>query len=204
MQRGGGPGASHLRGAAASTPTATATPRANAFEVNNEGEVTIEADKAKYAARRNVAHLLLQTPFPGRVLVTVERDQGARPFLRDHRRQVGQSQHRRFKGNHVPNIYVTATASPRPSPPRTACPSPWPGASCPSRWRRPIRALIVPIALKVSAAEPLPDLADHRGQHRAPGAAVTFAVVDEGILQMQGLPHPRPATPTSTRSGPWK
>ncbi|RYY08471.1 MAG: alpha-2-macroglobulin family protein, partial [Cytophagaceae bacterium] len=45
----------------------------NSFEVNNEGEVIIEADKPKYEPGET-AQLLLKTPFPGRILVTVERD----------------------------------------------------------------------------------------------------------------------------------
>ena len=44
--------------------------QANSFEVNNEGEVTIEADKPKYAPGET-ANLLLKSPFAGRILVTV-------------------------------------------------------------------------------------------------------------------------------------
>ncbi|MBC8085158.1 MAG: alpha-2-macroglobulin family protein, partial [Hymenobacter sp.] len=41
--------------------------QSNSFEVSNEGEVTIEADKEKYQPGET-AQLLLKTPFPGRVL----------------------------------------------------------------------------------------------------------------------------------------
>ena len=66
--------------------------QANSFEVNNEGEVTIEPDKQKYEPGETAppaAENALPRPRA--------RDRGAEPgaeqLLRDHRRKIGQSRH---------------------------------------------------------------------------------------------------------------
>ncbi|MEL5996629.1 alpha-2-macroglobulin family protein, partial [Hymenobacter segetis] len=82
--------------------------QANSFEVNNEGEVTIEADKPKYAPGET-ANLLLKSPFAGRILVTVERANVLDHFYVTTDGKAAEVKIP-IKAEHVPNVYVTATA----------------------------------------------------------------------------------------------
>ena len=157
----------------------------NSFEVNTEGEVTIEADKAKYAPGET-AQLLLKTPFPGRVLVTVERNHVFDHFYVDTDQKSARVSVP-IRTGHVPNVYVTATAI-----------RPITDNSLPLTVARGFVPLTVEkpgthLALSLKA----PELS--RSQtfqtlevHTAPGAQVTLAVVDEGILQRKGYQTPDP------------
>lgn len=49
------------------------------FEVNTEGEVSIALDKEKYEVG-DEAKVLFKSPFAGKILVTVERDQVLRHY----------------------------------------------------------------------------------------------------------------------------
>ncbi|MDB5235798.1 MAG: hypothetical protein JWR44_2791, partial [Hymenobacter sp.] len=82
--------------------------QANAFEVNNEGAVSIEADKPKYAPGET-ANLLLKSPFAGRILVTVERANVLDHFYVTTDGKAAEVKIP-IKAEHVPNVYVTATA----------------------------------------------------------------------------------------------
>ncbi|WP_165370433.1 alpha-2-macroglobulin family protein [Hymenobacter persicinus] len=159
--------------------------QSNAFEVNNEGEVTIEADKAKYQPG-DVAKLLLKTPFAGRVLVTVERDK-----VLDHFYVTTDEKSARvsipIRGNHVPNIYVTATAIREITDNRL--PLTVARGFVPLTVEKPGTRL--PIALKVPAQSRSQTWQTIEAS-TAPGASVTFAVVDEGILQMKDYRTPDP------------
>jgi uncharacterized protein YfaS (alpha-2-macroglobulin family) len=157
----------------------------NSFEVNTEGEVVIEADKPKYAPGET-AQLLLKTPFPGRVLVTVERDRVFDHFYVDTDQKSARVSIP-IRTGHVPNVYVTATAI-RPitdnSLPLTVA-----RGFVPLTVEKPDTRLAV--SLKV------PELS--RSQvfqtvevHTAPRAQVTLAVVDEGILQRKNYQTPDP------------
>lgn len=159
--------------------------QSNAFEVNNEGEVTIEADKDKYQPGET-ASLLLKTPFPGRVLVTVERDR-----VLDHFYVNTDEKSARvsvpIRGGHVPNIYVTATAIREITD---------------NRLPLTVARGFVPLVVekpetKLAVAIKAPELS--RSQvwqtvevRTAPNANVTLAIVDEGILQMKDYRTPDP------------
>ncbi|TDN37534.1 alpha-2-macroglobulin family protein [Hymenobacter sp. UV11] len=157
----------------------------NAFEVNTEGEVTIEADKPKYEPGET-AQLLLKTPFAGRVLVTVERDHVFDHFYVDSDQKSARVSVP-IRAGHVPNVYVTATAI-RPitdnSLPLTVA-----RGFVPLTVEKPGTRL--PLTLKAAALS--------RSQtfqtievHTAPRAQVTLAVVDEGILQRKNYQTPDP------------
>jgi uncharacterized protein YfaS (alpha-2-macroglobulin family) len=157
----------------------------NSFEVNTEGEVIIEADKPKYEPGQT-AQLLLKTPFPGRILVTVERDRVFDHFYVDTDQKSARVSVP-IRGGHVPNIYVTATAI-RPitdnSLPLTVA-----RGFVPLTVEKPSTHL--PISLKAAALS--------RSQtfqtievRTAPRAQVTLAVVDEGILQRKDYRTPDP------------
>jgi uncharacterized protein YfaS (alpha-2-macroglobulin family) len=157
----------------------------NSFEVNTEGEVTIEADKSKYEPGET-AQLLLKTPFPGRVLVTVERNRVLDHFYVDTDQKSAQVRVP-IRAGYAPNIYITATAI-RPitdnSLPLTVA-----RGFVPLTVEKPGTHL--PVALKVASLS--------RSQtfqtievRTAPKAQVTLAVVDEGILQHKDYRTPDP------------
>ncbi|MGY2133526.1 alpha-2-macroglobulin family protein [Hymenobacter sp. HD11105] len=159
--------------------------QSNSFEVNNEGEVTIEADKASYQPGET-ASLLLKTPFPGRVLVTVERDKVLNHFYVNTDQKSARVRIP-ITGGHVPNVYVTATAI---------------RAITDNRLPLTVARGFVPLAVekpgtKLSVVIKAPQ--QSRSQTfqtievtTAPRAAVTLAVVDEGILQMKDYRTPDP------------
>jgi uncharacterized protein YfaS (alpha-2-macroglobulin family) len=159
--------------------------QSNSFEVNNEGEVTIEADKEKYEPGET-ANLLLKTPFPGRVLVTVERNR-----VLDHFYVNTDEKSARvsipIRGGHVPNVYVTATAI------REIKDNQLPLTV--ARGFVPLTVEKPGARLQVAVRAP----AQSRSQtwqtievNTAPNAKVTLAVVDEGILQMKDYRTPDP------------
>ncbi|MBC6697677.1 alpha-2-macroglobulin family protein [Hymenobacter puniceus] len=159
--------------------------QSNSFEVNNEGEVTIEADKPKYEPG-DVAHLLLKTPFPGRVLVTVERDR-----VLDHFYVTTDEKSAKvdvpIRGNHVPNIYVTATAIRDIKDNRL--PLTVARGFVPLTVEKPGARLQVAIK---APAQSRSQTAQTIEVTTAPGAQVTLAMVDEGILQMKDYRTPDP------------
>src|SRR6476661_4004116 len=159
--------------------------QANSFEVNNEGEVTIEADKPKYAPGET-ATLLLKTPFAGRVLVTVERGKLLEHFYVNTDQKSAQVKVD-IKAEHVPNVYVTATAI---------------RAITDNRLPLTVARGFVPLTVekpgaRLSVGIKAPALS--RSQtfqtievSTAPRAQVTLAIVDEGILQIKGYDTPDP------------
>ena len=157
----------------------------NSFEVSTEGEVTIEADQPKYEPGQT-AQLLLKTPFPGRILVTVERDRVFDHFYVDTDQKSARVSVP-IRTGHVPNVYVTATAI-RPiidsSLPLTVA-----RGFVPLTVEKPGAHL--PLSLQAAALS--------RSQtfqtievRTAPRAQVTLAVVDEGILQRKNYQTPDP------------
>ncbi|WP_055562275.1 alpha-2-macroglobulin family protein [Hymenobacter sp. AT01-02] len=168
--------------------------QSNSFEVNNEGEVTIEADKAKYEPGET-ANLLLKTPFPGRVLVTVERNR-----VLDHFYVNTDEKSARvsipIRTGHVPNVYVTATAIREIKDNRL--PLTVARGFVPLTVEKPGAKLQVAIK---APAQSRSQTAQTIEVTTAPGAQVTLAMVDEGILQMKDYRTPDPYA-TSTRSAP--
>ncbi|OUJ73064.1 alpha-2-macroglobulin family protein [Hymenobacter crusticola] len=159
--------------------------QSNSFEVNNEGEVTIEADKAKYQPGET-ANLLLKTPFPGRVLVTVERDR-----VLDHFYVTTDEKSARvripIRGNHVPNIYVTATAIREITDNRL--PLTVARGFVPLTVEKPDAQLQVALNVPQQSRSQTWQTIEAT---TAPGANVTLAVVDEGILQLKDYRTPDP------------
>ncbi|SNC68119.1 hypothetical protein SAMN06265337_2184 [Hymenobacter gelipurpurascens] len=159
--------------------------QSNSFEVNNEGEVTIEADKPKYEPGET-ANLLLKTPFPGRVLVTVERDR-----VLDHFYVNTDEKSARvsipIRTGHVPNVYVTATAIREIKDNRL--PLTVARGFVPLTVEKPGAKLQVAIK---APAQSRSQTAQTIEVTTAPGAQVTLAMVDEGILQMKDYRKPDP------------
>lgn len=80
---------------------------ASSFEVNTEGKIDMELDKATYKVGDN-AKVLLKLPFDGKVLITVERDKVMDHFYVDSDNKAA-SFKISTKDMHVPNAYITAT-----------------------------------------------------------------------------------------------
>ncbi|OGX86635.1 hypothetical protein BEN47_12525 [Hymenobacter lapidarius] len=159
--------------------------QANSFEVNNEGEVTIEADKARYEPGET-ATLLLKTPFAGRVLVTVERGKVLSHFYVTTDQKSAQVKVP-ITAEHVPNVYVTATAIRAISDNRL--PLTVARGFVPLTVEKPGARLAVAIAAPAASRSQTFQTVEIT---TAPRAQVTLAVVDEGILQIKNYVTPDP------------
>lgn len=160
---------------------------ANAFAVNPEGRVEISTDKPRYQVGEK-AKLLLKTPFAGRLFVTVERDHVLRHFTlttdtRSATVEVPLDEASR------PNVFVTVTAI------RAQKPG---GPELPLTVARGYQPLLVEAAdAKLPVTVTVPEkvrsrtILPVRVQTR-PGARLTIAVVDEGILQLKDFHTPDP------------
>ncbi|MCC3158145.1 alpha-2-macroglobulin family protein [Hymenobacter sp. 15J16-1T3B] len=160
--------------------------QSNAFEVSNEGQVQIEPDKPKYEPG-DKATLLLKTPFPGRVLVTVERNRVLEHFYVDTDEKSAKVTIP-IRAGHVPNVYVTATAI-RPLSADSKIPLTVARGFVPLTVEKPDSRL--PVAIKAVAQSRSQTWQTVEVQTK-PNAAVTLAVVDEGILQMKNYRTPDP------------
>ncbi|MBC8035550.1 MAG: alpha-2-macroglobulin family protein, partial [Chitinophagaceae bacterium] len=79
----------------------------NSFEVNNEGHIDIELDKAAYLAGETVK-ALFKTPFSGKLLVTMETDKLVSwQYVNVSKRSA--SVDLKLTAEHLPNVYITAT-----------------------------------------------------------------------------------------------
>jgi len=160
--------------------------QANAFEVNNEGEVTIEADKAKYAPGET-ANLLLKSPFAGRILVTVERANVLDHFYVNTDGKAAEVKIP-IKAEHVPNVYVTATAV-RAHTAQDRLPLTVARGFLPLTVEKEDSRLAVAIAAPAASRSQTWQTVEIT---TAPRAQLTLAVVDEGILQRNGYQSPDP------------
>ncbi len=159
--------------------------QSNSFEVNTEGNINIVADKENYNVGEN-AKLIFTAPFNGKLLVTVERNKVYEYYYLETQKKSAELD-LKITGNHVPNIYVTATLF-RPA----------------DNNELPLTVAHGIINLKVdNTSKRLNVTASHVKSSRsnkkqtidvktAPGAKVTIAVVDEGILQIKNFKTPDP------------
>ncbi|GAB3580625.1 alpha-2-macroglobulin family protein [Hymenobacter daeguensis] len=160
--------------------------QANSFEVNNEGEVTIEADKPKYAPGET-ANLLLKSPFAGRILVTVERANVLDHFYVTTDGKAAEVEIP-IKAEHVPNVYVTATAV-RAHTAQDRLPLTVARGFLPLTVEKADSRLAVAIAAPAASRSQTWQTVEIT---TAPRAQLTLAVVDEGILQLKNYQTPDP------------
>jgi uncharacterized protein YfaS (alpha-2-macroglobulin family) len=155
------------------------------FEVNNEGNVDIKPDKNKYNQGDEVK-LLFTTPFEGRMLVTIERDKLLKHFyITTNNKSASLS----FKAEDfcVPNVYVTATLF-----------RPMDGTDMPLTVAHGFRNVTVEntknhLPVTVTVAEKSRSKTKQTITVKTtPGAFVTIAAVDEGILQVKNYQTPDP------------
>ena len=155
------------------------------FEVNNEGNIDIKTDKEKYNSGETI-NALFTTPFEGRMLVTVERDHLIKYYYLDTKNKAA-SLSLKADGDYLPNVYISATLF-----------RPMSGDDMPLTVAHGIK----PVTIE-SSANHLPVTIDVAAKSRAntkqtitvktqPGAYVTIAAVDEGILQVKNYETPDP------------
>lgn len=159
----------------------------NGFEVNREGNIDIETDRASYEAGAS-AKILFKTPFNGKMLVTLESNE----LLEHHYVEVknrSASLNISLKEEAIPNIYITATLL----KPHTVTDMPLTVA----HGYKPIlvEKTSRKIPVKIMAAESSRSNTRQKITVKSlPGCKVTLAAVDEGILQLTNYQTPDPYT----------
>jgi len=155
----------------------------SSFEVNNEGNVTIKADKEQYNTGEDIK-LLFTTPFEGRMLVTLERDHVIKHvFLSTDNKSASYT----VKADDilVPNVYVTATLF----RPMDDSQMPLTVAHGFKSIRVEDKAAKLPVTI-TSTEKSRSKTKQTIKIKTAPGAFVTIAAVDEGILQVKNFKTP--------------
>lgn len=157
----------------------------SSFEVNNEGNVRITADKEKYDMGEKVK-LLFTTPFEGKMLVTVEREN-----VMEHYYLNTQDKSAALELNttddYLPNVYVTATLFRAMD-----------GSDMPLTVAHGFKSVAVeqksnelPVSVKM-VEKSRSKTKQTITVKTAPNAYVTIAAVDEGILQVKNYQTPEP------------
>ncbi|RYY90361.1 MAG: alpha-2-macroglobulin family protein [Chitinophagaceae bacterium] len=157
----------------------------SSFEVDNEGQVSVSLDKDSYKVGET-ARVLFKAPFSGRMLVTVERD-GVLSYRYLDVARRNASMELRLEGGHVPNVYITATlfkAHEVSDIPLTVAHG-FKNISVEETGRH------MPVAIEA----PKTSRSNRRHTVRvkaAPNSYVTFAAVDNGVLQITDFATPDP------------
>ncbi|MBU3740684.1 MAG: hypothetical protein FGM24_00200 [Candidatus Kapabacteria bacterium] len=159
--------------------------QASSFPVNTEGLVDITLDKPSYKPGET-AKVLFTTPFAGTLIVAVERDGMLEHHtIRTDKRSASLAL--RVRDNWTPNVYIAATlikAHVADGMPLTV-----------AHGYQPLTVVRPSSRLNVSINAPLTSRS-RRTQTIAvqtvPGARVTIAVVDEGIMQVRNTATPDP------------
>ncbi|MBC6492128.1 alpha-2-macroglobulin [Flavihumibacter stibioxidans] len=157
----------------------------NSFEVNTEGQIDIETDKAAYAAGETVK-LLFKTPFSGRMLVTMEQDKvlSYRYVDVDKRSAALELP---LTSEHLPNVYITATLI----KPHEVSDIPLTVAHGFSNITVEDKRKQMPV--EIIASESVRSRTRQKVKVKAPaGSMVTLAAVDNGVLQVTGFSTPDP------------
>lgn len=158
----------------------------SSFGVNREGEIILQADKDTYKPREK-AGILLQTPFDGPVSVVIVQGNGSFSHQMVYAKNKAASVELPIGEEMKPNVFVTATLIRKPD-----------------NSDLPLTVAHGMINLNVIDDEtrlPVTIQAADRSKSRTdqtvvvltkPGATVTLASVDEGILQLTNYPTPDP------------
>lgn len=157
----------------------------NSFEVNTEGNIDISLEKAAYNTGDR-ARVLFKTPFSGRMLVTVESDRVlSYQYLQVDKRTA--SLELPVSTAYLPNVYITATLI----KPHEASDLPLTVAhgfqllKVEERDRRIPVEIMAPAKVRSSTRQTVRVKA-------SPGAYVSLAAVDNGILQISDFATPDP------------
>jgi uncharacterized protein YfaS (alpha-2-macroglobulin family) len=157
----------------------------SSFEVNNEGHIDIEFDKSEYNPGEK-AQVICKTPFSGKMLVTVETDRVLKHFYVETDKKAAAFSID-ITDDMLPNAYVTATLF-----------RPHQESDLPLTVAHGMAPVIVQakgtrLPIEIDA------VTESRSQRKqtvrvktTPGAQISIAVVDEGILQVSGFKTPKP------------
>ncbi|PQJ10072.1 hypothetical protein CJD36_015345 [Flavipsychrobacter stenotrophus] len=157
----------------------------SSFEVNNEGNVEIKTDKKEYNTGETVK-ALFTAPFEGKMLVTIERDHIIKYYYLNTKNKSAALSFPVDDAS-LPNVYITATLF-----------RPMDGSDMPltvghgfKNVRVTNKTYNIPVTITIAEKS--------RSRTRqtiniktAPGAFVTVAAVDEGILQVKNFATPDP------------
>ncbi|HYG15902.1 MAG TPA: alpha-2-macroglobulin family protein, partial [Bacteroidia bacterium] len=155
------------------------------FDVNTEGSVDIVFDKEKYEVGEN-AKVLFKTPFAGKLLVTLERN-GIYEYRVVNTDKKSAEIEIPVKDEFLPNIYVSATLI-----------KPLENSNIPlmvahgfASLKVEKKATILPV--QITAVDKSRSTTKQKITVKTtPGAQVTLALVDEGILALKNFETPDP------------
>ncbi len=158
----------------------------SSFEIDKEGQIQITPAKTKYQVGEE-AEVLLTTPFEGKVLVTIERNQVFDYFfVNTNKKSVALKIP--IKEEYLPNFYVTTTLI-----------KPASNSAIPITVAHGFQGIKVEnkshkLEVKITAPEKSRSnrKQEFMIQTSQPNAEVTVAVVDEGILQQKNYQTPNP------------
>ncbi len=157
----------------------------SSFEVDREGEVLISFDKEKYNVGDR-AKLIFKAPFEGKLLVTVEKDNVEQYYYLDTDKKSAYLELPINEG-FLPNVFVSATlfrAMDGSGIPLTVAHG-YQGVKVEDQDRK--------IGLDIVADEKSRSRKTQKVKVKTrPGAALTIAVVDEGVLQVSNYESPDP------------
>ena len=157
----------------------------SSFEVNTEGNIDIETDKTSYASGES-AKLLFKAPFDGRMLVTIENEKVVSyQYVNIQKRTA--SLDIKLNGEHLPNVYVTATLI-----------KPHEVSEIPLTVAHGFQSLRVEEKSRKIPVEIVAEKAVRSKTHQKirvkaePNSYVTLAAVDNGVLQVTSFETPDP------------
>ena len=159
--------------------------QSSSFEVSNEGQITIEADKEIYETGET-ANLLFKTPFAGKLLVTVERNKVYDYFYLETDKKSA-TLPLNLKEDYLPNVYISATLF-KPvddgSMPLTVAHGFQPITVQKSKYKIPVKIT----AVEKSRSQ-IKQKIKVKGESNSD---ITISIVDEGILQLKDSKTPDP------------
>jgi hypothetical protein len=157
----------------------------SSFEVDNEGRIDIEMDKAEYGLGES-ARILFKTPFQGKLLVTLEGKDVLEHFYVNTDKRSAEVSIEMIEA-YLPNVYITATLF-----------KPHEETEFPLTVAHGFQS----IALKDQQRNTklsINAVSDSRSNVKqkiivkgAPNSLISISVVDEGILQVGGFQTPDP------------
>ncbi len=157
----------------------------SAFKVNKDGQIDITFDKSTYSPGDEAA-VLFKTPFAGELLVTVEQNKVLDYFVLKADNS-GSSMKLKIKDGYLPNVWITATLLRKISEPGIPLTVAHGFASL------QVEKAINRLPVTISGPNKIRSLVNQEIVVKTtPGAEVTIAAVDEGILQITDYKSPDP------------
>jgi uncharacterized protein YfaS (alpha-2-macroglobulin family) len=158
---------------------------ASSFQVNKEGNIDIELDQKSYKVGEK-AKVLLNAPFSGKMLITLERKNVTKYFYIETDKRTA-SFDLDITEEFVPNVYISATLI-KPHG-ESDIPLTVAHGYAPVMVENPANK----IPVKITAVEKTISKLKQKIRVKSnPNTAITLAVVDEGILQVTRFQSPDP------------